>query len=161
MQTFLPWDDFDDSAAALDRLRLGKQRVETMQILNALEAMQPERYPGLIELAGTQRGWVNHPAVLMWKGYEHALCLYGMSICNEWKSRSYKDGVYRRFLEFMEKHCCTSSVLGVAMPPWLGNPEFHASHRSALVHKFPEHYADLFPDDRPAINYWWPTEHGF
>ena len=37
MQTFLPFPDFVASARSLDRLRLGKQRVETLQILNALD----------------------------------------------------------------------------------------------------------------------------
>ena len=36
MQTFLPYMSFDDSAAVLDYRRLGKQRVETMQILYTL-----------------------------------------------------------------------------------------------------------------------------
>lgn len=36
MQTFLPYPDFEDSAHALDQLRLGKQRVENLQIMQAL-----------------------------------------------------------------------------------------------------------------------------
>ena len=37
MQTFLPVADFEDGARFLDSPRLGKQRVETLQILRALE----------------------------------------------------------------------------------------------------------------------------
>ena len=36
MQTFLPYPAFDLSAQVLDRQRLGKQRVETLQVLKAL-----------------------------------------------------------------------------------------------------------------------------
>ena len=36
MQTFLPDPDFARSARCLDRLRLGKQRVEVLQLLRAL-----------------------------------------------------------------------------------------------------------------------------
>lgn len=36
MQTFLPYADFAQSAASLDMMRLGKQRVETYQILQKL-----------------------------------------------------------------------------------------------------------------------------
>jgi len=36
MQTFLPFPDFEESAYALDQKRLGKQRVETLQIMQAL-----------------------------------------------------------------------------------------------------------------------------
>ena len=36
MQTFLPYKSFTKSAQVLDYKRLGKQRVEAMQIFNAL-----------------------------------------------------------------------------------------------------------------------------
>ncbi|MFL6108162.1 MAG: pyrimidine dimer DNA glycosylase/endonuclease V [Marmoricola sp.] len=36
MQTFLPYADFEKSARALDTKRLGKQRVETIQVVRAL-----------------------------------------------------------------------------------------------------------------------------
>ena len=36
MQTFLPYPDFERSAKVLDNKRLGKQRVEVLQILNVL-----------------------------------------------------------------------------------------------------------------------------
>ena len=37
MQTFLPYPDFKKSASCLDYKRLGKQRVEGLQILNAIQ----------------------------------------------------------------------------------------------------------------------------
>ena len=36
MQTFLPYADLRDSVVCLDNKRLGKQRVECLQILNVL-----------------------------------------------------------------------------------------------------------------------------
>ena len=54
MQTFLPVADFEDGARLLDSPRLGKQRVETLQILRALEL--------------PDYGWASHPAVRMWRG---------------------------------------------------------------------------------------------
>ena len=56
MQTFLPYEDFKRSAEALDNKRLGKQRVEAMQIYKACVL--------------DDYGWKNHPAVKMWVGYE-------------------------------------------------------------------------------------------
>ena len=64
MQTFLPVADFKASAKILDYKRLGKQRVEGMQLLNA---MQPDY---------DKKGWLNHPATVMWTGYENALKEY-------------------------------------------------------------------------------------
>ena len=37
MQTFLPYPDFAESAKVLDNKRLGKQRVECLQIMKALK----------------------------------------------------------------------------------------------------------------------------
>src|ERR671916_568603 len=70
MQTFLPYPDFLDSARALDQKRLGKQRVETIQVLRGLVQ------PGY--------GWRHHPAVKMWSGYEEALVRYGLDVCAVW-----------------------------------------------------------------------------
>jgi hypothetical protein len=77
LQTFLPYPDFAASAVVLDRRRLGKQRVEALQILRALTR---ERY-----------GWKHHPAVRMWAGYEEALACYAMEICAEWVRRGHAD----------------------------------------------------------------------
>lgn len=37
MQTFLPYISFEESAACLDYRRLGKQRLEAKQLLNAIQ----------------------------------------------------------------------------------------------------------------------------
>jgi hypothetical protein len=42
VQTFLPYPDFERTAEVLDDRRLGKQRVEVLQILNAIH--RPEHY---------------------------------------------------------------------------------------------------------------------
>ncbi len=70
MQTFLPYADFGSSARVLDPKRLGKQRVEAIQVLRALTV------PGY--------GWRHHPAAAMWAGYEEALVTYGLDVCAVW-----------------------------------------------------------------------------
>jgi hypothetical protein len=42
------------------------------------------------------------------------------------------------------------------MPPWLGDPDFHLSHRSKLVRKEPKFYRSLFADANPDMDYVWP-----
>ena len=134
MQTFLPYDDFIESAKVLDWRRLGKQRVEVKQLLNALE--------------GKSKGWVNHPATKMWRGYETALKAYGDIIIVEWVSRGYKNNM-QYFLDPNETQMWE-------YPPWFGNEEFHRSHRSNLTRKDPTWYSQFWtePDDLPYI---WPT----
>lgn len=146
MQTFLPYSRFDASAAALDDLRLGKQRVETLQILRALV------WP-------TYRGWKNHPATAMWRGFTDALVCYGLAICTEWERRGRADAVRRSLEHFSATPTADEDELSRRgrLPPWLGTPSFHAGHRGALVAKLPEHYGPLFPDDDPTLPYEWPV----
>jgi hypothetical protein len=59
MQTFLPYPDFARSAACLDYRRLGKQRVECLQIHRAaLLAKDPAWYG--------QYGWKEEPKIEYW-----------------------------------------------------------------------------------------------
>ena len=142
MQTFLPYPLFSSSASCLDDKRLGKQRVEAMQILNAL-------------LKGG--GWQNHPAVKMWKGYEHALCNYGMAICNEWIDRGFKDTVLQKIISIYEEFDLNIVPINDWFPWWLCDAEFHASHQSNLVRKNPEHYRKWFPNVPDDLPYVWPV----
>lgn len=136
MQTFLPDPSFIRSAQCLDRQRLGKQRVEVLQLLRAL--------------AGETRGWVNHPAARMWKGYEYVLIQYGKVVCAEWIRRGYKDTCTAQIVVYENKFS------GVTNPPWLGNEAFHLSHQSNLVRKLPVHYRQFFPDVPDDLPYVWP-----
>jgi hypothetical protein len=136
MQTFLPYADFDLSAQALDRQRLGKQRVENLQILKAL-------------LIGG--GWQNHPAVRMWRGYEGSLLQYQIRICAEWSRRGYADTC-------LAKSLLLADGLSSQAPPWLGRQELHLSHQSNLVRKDPQHYGPMFPNVGPDLAYYWPQQ---
>jgi Pyrimidine dimer DNA glycosylase len=148
MQTFLPFPDFRESAAALDDRRLGKQRVETLQILRAL--------------TWARYGWRNHPAVRMWRGFTRALVEYGVAVCDEWESRGRADAVRGSLLPFT-----TPPLPGQVrlrddgeLPPWVGWEEVHASHRAALLRKDPHRYGEVFPDaaDLAAdLPYSWPA----
>ena len=118
MQTFLPYSNFQQSAEVLDWRRLGKQRVEGMQIIKTI--LNPE-----------QKGWQNHPIVIMWTPYVQALQLYTNTIINEWTKRGNNNN--------MELYTIDS----IEMPHWLGIKEFHASHRANLLRKDYEHYSQF------------------
>lgn len=143
MQTFLPEPIFAKSAAVLDRPRLGKQRVETMQIMTAL-------------LSGLgESGWQHHPAVKMWRGYEWTLLQYQQIICAEWKRRGYIDTCWYKTRDFFVER--TNRRLPDKTPPWLGDKDFHISHQSNLVRKDPEHYRQYYPDVPDDLPYIWPV----
>jgi hypothetical protein len=42
------------------------------------------------------------------------------------------------------------------MPEWLGNPDFHLSHRAKLLRKEPKFYKSVFLDADLDIDYIWP-----
>ena len=146
MQTFLPYDNYERTARSLDRMRLGKQRVEVKQILRAL------REPNY--------GWKNHPAVKMWQGYEYGLVCYGIVICGEWRNRGYSDALFDEFhqtrIDIQQE--LTRQGKGLFLyPHWL-NDKLTRSHQSNLKRKDPEHYGNMFPGVPDNIPYYWPTK---
>jgi hypothetical protein len=150
MQTFLPYPDFEASARALDDRRLGKQRVEAMQVLRALTR--------------PVYGWKRHPAVLMWRGYEEALGAYGLTVCREWCRRGFSDTCARTILDDLAAAGVPTPprsqpelAAAEALPPWLGEDALHRSHRSALLRKNPGWYRSRFPHDSLHLPYHWPV----
>jgi hypothetical protein len=149
VQTFLPYPDFARSAAVLDPRRLGKQRVEAIQVLRGLIT------PGY--------GWRHHPAVRMWAGYEEALVRYGLEVCRAWSATGRADTCAATLTSDVRAACGISAVraqraLAEAgdLPPWLGDEAFHASHRSALLRKDPAFYRPLFGAAPADLPYVWP-----
>ena len=142
MQTFLPYESFAESARCLDYRRLGKQRVEAYQILRTL--------------TGESKGWVNHPAVKMWRGYEVALAKYGYEMCKEWKARGYKDTLEEKFMQYLVQHINRDSLM-FPVPDWLGG-SIHASHRSNLLRKNKEFYSKYGWTETDNLSYVWPVQ---
>jgi hypothetical protein len=144
MQTFLPNVSYSISAVCLDDKRLGKQRVEVLQILRAL--------------SGEKKGWVHHPAVKMWRGNEIALIQYGIIICATWRRRrGYRDTCHDKIWRYMEVFTDGGSPLEIQYPPWL-TEEFCSVHRSILLAKDPIWYSQWNWEEEPAkmINGKWP-----
>ena len=137
MQTFLPYSNFRDSIACLDYKRLGKQRVEALQIYNVLVG-------NLTKKGKPYTGWLNHPAVLMWDGYVEALLLYKNKMIEEWLARGYRNTMEWVILED-----------SIEMPPWLGDDRVHASHRSNLLRKDLEYYSKYKWKEPIDMEYYW------
>jgi hypothetical protein len=149
VQTFLPHPDFEASARALDVKRLGKQRVECIQVVRGLTR---EGY-----------GWRHHPAVKMWRGHEEALGRYSLTCCEVWVELGFADTCAATILVDLADAGVTEvrsqdelERCG-ALPPWLGEEGFHRSHQSALVRKDPELYAAKFPGVPDDLPYLWPA----
>lgn len=142
MQTFLPLPDPVETAQVLDNKRLNKQRVEAIQIARTL--------------LGLSKGWGNHPAVRMWRGYEAYLVLaYLPAMMGEW-------GEVRGFnnAKCVEHYRVLSGFVDLDVapkpPPWITD-EFCLAHQSNLIAKLPDHYRPLFPNTPDNLPYIWPV----
>ncbi len=142
MQTFLPYSDFRKSAETLDRQRLGKQRVEGLQLINSLVGVT------------NGKGWSNHPARNMWRGHERALVEYTAVVCQVWRERGYKDTVEEKMRKLEAEYLSDRST---DLPPWLGREDFHLSHQSNLIRKLPDHYRKFWPEVADDLPYIWPV----
>lgn len=132
MMTFAVSESLSECAQSLDRLRLGKQRVEAYQIWRCLK--------------GIKSGWRNHPAVLMWKGHECALAMYTNAMIDEWKFRGYRNN-----MEYLP-HCKSPEF-----PWWWGWPPVRLSHQASLNRKDSEYYH--FPRTKYSdYGYVWPSK---
>lgn len=140
MNTFITDHNIVKSAKNLDNRRLGKQRVEAIQIANCLLVKESR--------------WKNHPAVKMWKGYEKYLVqTYLFEILWEWSHRGFKN---LKCLEHFENlYYNFSKNLVWEKPYWLTN-EFIEAHRSNLIKKNSEYYKPLFPNTKEDLGYIWP-----
>jgi len=144
MQTFLPYPDFNVSAKILDYRRLGKQRVEAYQILNVLERRKAIQKGD----KNVPKGWINHPAVLMWEGYEDALTKYYNVVVDTWILKGYKNNMPRFIIADV-----------IHLPHWLGDENFHASHRSNLLRKDFSFYSQYDWTEPNNLPYIWPVNY--
>lgn len=136
MQTFLPYPSFEESLKCLDYRRLGKQRVEAMQLINCITQ---------INLGNDPKGWVNHPARIMWHNHLDALKLYCNLAIAEWINRFYNNSMIQYKLPS-----------NIKLPPWIGDKNFHASHRSNLLRKYPIWYSQFGWTEPDNLPYVWP-----
>ena len=148
MQTFVPFANFTHSAMSLDNKRLNKQLLEGRQIYQILA--QNKR----------TGGWVNHPAVKMWRNYDTALFTYLYEIKLECDKRGIQTEKNWGVIYDMHENNWHRGNNAI-MPPWLNDERVHESHRNNLFVKDPDYYFE-FADARRTTccdhcNYFWPT----
>jgi hypothetical protein len=132
MQTFLPYPCLYSSLRCLDYRRLGKQRLEAKQMINAL--------------TGASSGWRNHPATVMWDGYVPALMHYHNLSIALWVERGYRNTMPIFVIDNSQ----------VQLPFWFGDKDFHSAHRAALLFKDYDFYSKYGWAEEPKLDYLWP-----
>lgn len=136
MQTFLTTTtSFKATAQTLDNKRLNKQALEAWQILMTNLQLDPQgnfRQP---------KGWYNHPATKMWRGYETALYQYIQQMVTEWKSRGFKSTIGDKAQATMlrAQELGLVDLTDIKFPKWMEDANKYSqiaeSHRKALLVK--------------------------
>lgn len=135
MITFIVTSDLHLNARLLDSRRLGKQRVEAIQILKAIE---------------TNTGWHHHPMTKAWRPYPMALKYYTNCIITEFIRRGYHNTIPLFKLPNI-----------ILFPWWLSWDRLHQSHRMMLLRKDPDYYGNLgdqflIDPEYESYGYIWP-----
>lgn len=124
MQTFIPYPDFKKSFEVLDKKRVSKQIIETSQLLDAIFNLPTKT-------GKVRSGFLNHPALIMWKNNPGTLLQYFETGIIECESRG-----------ILTKHCRERlqvykdiPVENYNLPIWFGDEKIHASHRFRLLKK--------------------------
>lgn len=89
-------------------------------------------------------GWRHHPIVKMWRGYEDALILYMNTAIDVWVSKGYNNTMIKKDIKSR-----------IVYPSWIGDEEFHKSHRSNLLRKNKEYYSKFGWTESDDLPYKW------
>jgi hypothetical protein len=166
VNTFIMDQNLVLSASLLDNKRLGKQRVETRQIIDILEE---------IDRGSTtvNKGFINHPAVKAWIGYTNQLKVYFNIIVREWCFRGFKNNMDFYSIDENLYHIVPCNFIGnkayydvtkfnkYSFPFWVNYPPFYLSHQASLCRKNPVYYSKFLREElKPFLNngYLWPTK---
>lgn len=161
MQTFVPLtSSFVDIAKTLDNKRLNKQALEGWQIMMTNLKLDPQgnhREP---------KGWYNHPAAKMWRGYETGLYGYVYCMVAEWHRRGFKSTIADKALATLTR----AAELGrinpyTEFPPWILSGQWEdmaSTHRLALLVKDYKWYSQFGWAEDPGYpptdyEYIWPV----
>lgn len=122
MQTFLPYASFLKSARCLDERRLNKQCLEAAQLVGIADKLAQ---------GVTPKGYSNHPAFLMWLGYEASLVEYAIAVHREFQRRRGKTHLSLLTIQAS----CYYHTQQARLPPWVGDNRVHGNHRARLLMK--------------------------
>ena len=136
MQVFHPYKSALKSIQCLDNSRMGKQRLECIQILLANNNIDTEwEVPKSVP---------PHKNVVLWKNYSGYLFYYLGILLNEWEDRGMKNFVCRGMYEKLR------NIYGLQentkRPRFIDN-KFIQTQRLSLLNKKMEHYYKFFGKD--------------
>jgi hypothetical protein len=157
MNTFITSCDFTETARCLDNKRLGKQRIEALDILriNVFVRFRWDHFSNDKQREFLIKRYKNHPAVLMWRRYLYYLSIYGEAMCEEWINRGFKDTTVREFRSLRLK------LKLLYWPFWLEDTTIREKvfdgMKSNLLRKNPVWYSQFGWRVKTDLPYYWPV----
>lgn len=153
IQTFLPYEDYTETARCLRDKELENQRLHVKMLLDTLHEID--------EL--TVQVWRSHPAVDMWKGYEAQLAVYGLAMCDEWTRRFGTDKLTDYIQWHLDNVTCVEDFV-MEKPPWMRRTitldALVRNHRGVLIAKDPVWYSRYKWEIAPCTAFFWPRADG-
>lgn len=150
---FIPFQDFKQCAAVLDKKRLWAQIREAIQVSKIAKRIREAKNEEELKAIGYR----NHPVTKMWKDYPEASRYYICVMTDELVTR-YPDFDTKWILENIAfLGGWIHSEEGIVFPPFLEDARVRESHRSSLWHKDPEHYKDFAQYGKQYSSYVWPV----
>lgn len=117
----------------------------------------------LHEIEGTE-GWLDHPSIAMWRGYEAQLCDYGLNMCEVASARGWKVGGSEERFEWHLGNITTVDDFEMRKPPWMTDPDqmtiLVRSHRSYLMRKDHRYYSKFRWNVPSDLEMYWPRADG-
>ena len=168
VNTFIIVPDIVKTAQLLDTKRLGKQRIEALEIINCLEEFD--------KTGKITSKWGNHPVVKCWMGFTNHLKVYYNIILREWINRGYNNNMEFYQIENENLYhivpcnfhnnsivfCGTYNYY--SFPFWVAFYPFYMSHQASLCRKYPKYYSSLLREELNyflEIGYFWPCNYNY
>lgn len=154
MNTFLISNNFQETAAILDNKRLFKQVVEGSQLISVFLRR-------LSILNDGKKGWLNHPALNIWKDKNNQIYIYQLinyvdQMYFEWTiNREYQSSWLikkEELLKLIDKYSIIFAYKNLTIQ-W--SDETFKVMKSNLIRKKPEYYIKFFGNLEPIDGYLW------
>jgi hypothetical protein len=148
--TWLPYPDFQESAAHLHKDDLAIQRWNILELAEWYHKVDPDRSP----IADNQRHNLDdHPITEMWEGHVLQLVTFGLVCCDVYSQiKGDRDPLVEQFMYHMD--CANTEEADMTKPSWFGDVEVHLSHRAELLRMRPKYYSAYFMPDQVRHMVW-------
>lgn len=156
VNTFITSESLEECAKNLDNLRLGKQRVECIQLISFIENKD-------------NKGFRNHPILIMWSNNVDALKVYCNFMIREWIKRGFTNTIELYDLDeskivfykniYNEETKLTEIIKpeikddSIVFPIWFNWKPLILSHQSSLLKKNFDYYSKIFICNEEFFNF--------